>query len=122
MFGYLIRPQDIINQESAVWAACIVAAVFMIRVIILKLFKLGFDPILYIAPRGLITILLFLSIPTEIKIPIINNSLVVQVMLLTVLIMMVGLMFSKEKAHSDQVLPESDIPDSSEPIPHSEPT
>lgn len=122
VFGYLIRPQDIINRESAVWAVCIVAAVFLIRILILKLFRMAYDPLLYIAPRGLITILLFLSIPTEIKIPMIDNSLVVQVMLLTVLIMMVGLMFSKEKAQSDHILPQPDVPEASTTIPHSEAT
>ncbi|HNR08096.1 MAG TPA: cation:proton antiporter [Saprospiraceae bacterium] len=122
VFGYLIRPQDIINQQSAIWAACIVAAVYIVRIIILKLFRMGFDPLLYIAPRGLITILLFLSIPAETRIPIINNSLVVQVMLLTVLIMMVGLMFSKEKSKEDKAAREAEVRDSPEPITHSTPT
>ncbi|HNT22690.1 MAG TPA: cation:proton antiporter, partial [Saprospiraceae bacterium] len=41
VFGFLIRPQDIINQQSAIWAACIVAAVYLVRIIILKLFRMG---------------------------------------------------------------------------------
>jgi Kef-type K+ transport system membrane component KefB len=103
VFGYLIRPAEIINRESILWAILIVIAVFSTRAIILKLFKLGFDPLLYIAPRGLITILLFLSIPSEARISIINNSLVVQVMLLTILIMMIGLVMSKESKREKPV-------------------
>lgn len=103
VFGFLIRPSEIINRESILWALLIVVAVFSTRAIILKLFRLRFDPLLYIAPRGLITILLFLSIPSEARISIINNSLVVQVMLLTILIMMFGLMMSRESKKAKPV-------------------
>jgi cell volume regulation protein A len=103
VFGYLIRLGEILNQESILWAMLIIVAIFSTRAIILKLFKFRFDPLLYLAPRGLITILLFLSIPSEARISIINNSLVVQVMLLTILIMMIGLMMSKESKKAKPV-------------------
>lgn len=99
VFGYLIRPQEILNESSILWALLIVAAIFSSRALILKLFRFRFDPLLYLAPRGLITILLFLSIPSEARVSIINSSLVVQVMLLTIIIMMFGLLLSKEKTH-----------------------
>lgn len=44
------------------------------------------------APRGLITILLFLSIPASKQIAIANKSLVIQVIILCALVMMIGLM------------------------------
>jgi hypothetical protein len=47
-------------------------------------------PLVFLAPRGLITILLFLTIPAASKIPIINNALVTQVIILTALVMTVG--------------------------------
>lgn len=50
------------------------------------------NPLLSIAPRGLITILLFLSIPENQGISLVNNSLIIQVIIFTALIMMVGLM------------------------------
>ena len=52
---------------------------------------------LFIAPRGLITILLFLSIPASQTIEIANNSLIIQVIILTALVMMVGLMSTKNR-------------------------
>lgn len=53
-------------------------------------------PLLFIAPRGLITILLFLKIPLPNKIPLVNKALVIQVIVLTALIMMIGLIFDKK--------------------------
>jgi hypothetical protein len=53
-------------------------------------------PLLFIAPRGLITILLFLKIPISNKIPLVNKALVIQVIVLTALIMMIGLIFDKK--------------------------
>ncbi|MGS0748841.1 hypothetical protein [Halpernia sp. GG3] len=54
-------------------------------------------PLVFIAPRGLITILLFLAIIPEDKIPFINQSIIIQVILMTTVIMMIGLMFSNKK-------------------------
>jgi len=47
------------------------------------------------APRGLITILLFLSIAPIQKISLVNESLLIQVIILTALMMMIGLIASK---------------------------
>ena len=52
---------------------------------------------MFIAPRGLITILLFYAIPQEYSIGIISEGVLFFVILVTSLIMMFGLMRSKEK-------------------------
>ena len=52
---------------------------------------------LFIAPRGLINILLFLSIVPAQNIPLVNKSLLLQVILLTALVLMLGLMFTGKK-------------------------
>ncbi|MBS1519002.1 MAG: cation:proton antiporter [Bacteroidetes bacterium] len=98
LFGYLIQFEDIINLETLPWAGGIVIAIFLIRAVFLKLLKLRISPLLYIAPRGLITILLFLSIPVNQKILIVNNALLIQVIIICAIIMMFGLMFSRETA------------------------
>lgn len=95
LFGFLIQFEDLINIETLPWAGGIVISIFIIRAIFLKIFKLKVTPLLYIAPRGLITILLFLSIPVNQKISIVNNALLIQVIVITAIIMMFGLMFSK---------------------------
>jgi hypothetical protein len=53
--------------------------------------------LLFISPRGLISILLFLSIPASQTTKLVNNSLVIQIVILTALFMMIGLLFSKNK-------------------------
>jgi hypothetical protein len=50
----------------------------------------------------LITILLFLSIPITHRSKFMNNSLIIQVILLTVIVMMVGLMFNKKEKITSQ--------------------
>ncbi|MGH2564412.1 MAG: hypothetical protein ACRDE5_07865, partial [Ginsengibacter sp.] len=64
--------------------------------ILLKLLRLPIAPLLFVAPRGLITILLFLAIPPVENIPFVNTSLVIQVIILTAVVMMIGLMVSKK--------------------------
>ncbi len=97
LFGFLIKPEELLNTETIIWAIAIVSSIFILRSIFLKLFQLELAPILYVAPRGLITILLFLSIPISQASSLANKSLIIQVILMSALIMMLGLMFAKEK-------------------------
>lgn len=96
LFGFLMETADILNLKTLVWAVGIVAAIFTIRAVQLKLSKIPLNPLVYIAPRGLITILLFLSIAANSRISLVNKSLIIQVMILTALVMMFGLMFNKK--------------------------
>lgn len=95
LFGYLMKKTEILNSETIIWAAIIVFMVFTFRGIVLKLMKLPLKPLLFVAPRGLITILLFLAILPADKIPFVNTSLLTQVIILTALTMMFGSMFSR---------------------------
>ena len=96
IFGFLIAPADIINQDTIVIALMIVGGIFFIRFIQLWGFKLPFRPLLFFGPRGLITILLYVSIPSIFKFELINQSLIIQVILLTAMILMLGLVFFNE--------------------------
>ncbi len=96
VFGYLIRTAEILNLETLVWAAGITAGIFFIRYILLVITRLPVSPLLFVAPRGLITILLFFSIPLNQVIPIVNKSLIIQVIILTALVMMFGLLSTRK--------------------------
>ena len=98
VFGFVIETSELLNSQSIVWALGICAAIFGLRFIFLSVFKVALQPLLFIAPRGLITILLFLSIPAEQSIALANKSLIIQVIILTALIMMLGLLFNKPQA------------------------
>jgi cell volume regulation protein A len=97
LFGFLMEKSQILNTETIIWAAGIVIAIFLFRMILLRISKLPLTPLIFIAPRGLITILLFLAIPAAEVIPFVNTSLVIQVIVLTALVMMVGLMATTKK-------------------------
>lgn len=95
LFGYLIETKEVLNTDTFLWALAIVIAIFSFRILQLKISKIPLKPLLYVAPRGLITILLFLSIEPSHSISFVNKSLIIQVIILTALIMMVGLMSNK---------------------------
>jgi cell volume regulation protein A len=97
LFGYLIKTAEILNTDTLVWAGGIVAILFILRFIQLKISKIPIFPLLFVAPRGLITILLFLGIAPEHSIMLVNKSLIIQVILMTAIIMMLGLMITAKK-------------------------
>lgn len=96
LFGYLINTKELLNPQTAVWALAITGGIFVTRGIFLKLFGFPVMPGLFLAPRGLITILLFLSIPISQSFELSNESLVIQVIIFAALVMMIGLMFTKK--------------------------
>jgi len=97
LFGFLIETSEIVNLDTLPWAAAIVALIMFFRIIQLLLSRLPLMPLLFIAPRGLITILLFVSLTPEMKIEFVNRSLIVQVILLSAIVMMTGLIINKPK-------------------------
>lgn len=99
LFGFLIEPIELLNTATLAWSVSITFGIFILRFIFLNLFKIPSKSILYIAPRGLITILLFLSIPAEQTISVANKSLVLQVIILSAFTMMFGLMLTKTENH-----------------------
>ena len=104
LFGYLIETSELLNTNTLVWAIAISGGIFLVRFIFLKLSGQNVFPLLFIAPRGLITILLFISIPVGQTTNLVNNSLIIQVIIITALIMMIGLMTTgngKERIASD---------------------
>lgn len=91
LFGFLLDKSEIINPSSILWALGISAGIFLVRGLTLYLARLPLQPLLYLAPRGLITILLYLSIPNHKINALATKSLVIQVIVICALIMMVGL-------------------------------
>jgi cell volume regulation protein A len=97
LFGFLIETADVLNPNTFELALGIVVLIYLIRAIQLKMELM---PLLFVAPRGLITILLFIGIPSALKIDLVNRALIIQVIVLTALIMMFGLMFNKNTSES----------------------
>lgn len=114
VFGYLLDINDLLNPETILWALGIIASILSVRFMFLKLFRLSIQPLLFVAPRGLITILLFLSIPVAQSIEIANKSLTIQVIILTALLLMIGLLFNRKPDDQTVTAAEADLPDEEE--------
>jgi len=66
IFGMSLTLASLINLEVTLISAIVVAAMILVRLLVLKIFKpKNLLPLLYLSPRGLITILLFFSIPAK---------------------------------------------------------
>jgi potassium/hydrogen antiporter len=97
LFGFLIEAKELLNFNSLVIASIVSASIFILRWLQLKYFKINLYPMFFVAPRGLITILLFLSIPERYQIDIINKPLIIQIIVITAFVMMIGLIITKPK-------------------------
>ncbi|MBL7904881.1 MAG: cation:proton antiporter [Bacteroidales bacterium] len=105
LFGYLMETREILNPGTFTWALGIAGLIYVVRAIQLKLSGIPLFPLLVIAPRGLITILLFLSITPQHLIGFINKSLLIQVIVLTSVVMMVGMLFVNSRRKEEATLP-----------------
>lgn len=97
VFGYLIQSSELLNPDTLLGAMAIVVIVFLLRMILLAIVRMPLAPLAFIAPRGLITILLFLSIEPDLQIGIVNKSLIIQVIVFSTIVMMIGSMLGDKK-------------------------
>jgi len=105
LFGFLLETKEILNLQTLPWSLSIFGLIVLIRFMVLKILKIPISPVGFIAPRGLITILLFLSLPASQTIDIVNKSLIVQVIIFSSLFMMIGAMKKpKSELLSDQTI------------------
>ena len=98
IFGFTLHLPIMFDVKIIITGGLIVALIYCIRFLYLKfLTHRNLFPELFVAPRGLITILLFYSIPAELSIGLISEGVLFFVIIFSSLIMMFGLIKSKEK-------------------------
>jgi len=96
LFGYLIKTDELVAKDTLFWSIGITAAIFLVRALILKMAKLPLMPLVFVAPRGLITILLFLSLPLHLQIPLISRPMIIQIIILSALVLMIGALLNRK--------------------------
>lgn len=107
LFGFYTSISDLMSLKNLLIALIIAASIFISRALFFKIaLRVPLNPLLFFAPRGLVTILLFLSIPATMLLPLMNVGVVTQVIFITILVMTFGSMFFKKKV--DFV--ETDVP------------
>ena len=107
MFGFYTNILDVLDIDSLIFASIVTVSIFILRAIFFKtVIKIPLNPLLFFAPRGLITILLFMNIPEDLLLPSMNKGLITQIIFLTILMMTFGNVFlGKVGINLDKDLP-----------------
>ncbi len=96
IFGYTMELTHLANWPTIANGLAVAGICYLLRGIYLYFFaKVDLRPVLFISPRGLISILLFFSIPDEYLLLGIDSGLLLSVILITNLIMTYGLVMVK---------------------------
>jgi len=99
VFGMTINLSSLLSINVFLISMAVLLAIYLPRFIILKvLLKDGIMPELAMAPRGLLTILLFYSIPTALAVPGFDQGVFLYVILITSLIMTFGLIIDRRNS------------------------
>jgi hypothetical protein len=99
IFGFTMNIGDLNNKIVLANGFFILISIYIIRVVFLKIFKKeNLSPILYIAPRGLISILLYFNLPSSLKIPEVGTPFLFLVVLGSSIVMTLGITLSKRNS------------------------
>ncbi len=93
VFGMSIAIASLINIEVLILALIFLGVLFIIRYLFFRLFANSFMlPSLFVSPRGLITIMLFFSIPSEYSVSLFDNGVLLYMILISSGIMTLALL------------------------------
>jgi NhaP-type Na+/H+ or K+/H+ antiporter len=99
IFGVTIAIASLWNVNVAIISLLIIGSIYGIRFVLLRLIMGGdIIPQLFIAPRGLITVLLFYAIPEEAQIATFEPGILLFVIIATSLIMTGAMIYDKRRA------------------------
>jgi Kef-type K+ transport system membrane component KefB len=99
MFGANINVKDWLNVKVIIIGTIITAVIYLVRFVFLKLFnfkeKVSLNE-LFLAPRGLITIILFYKIPKEYHLQSFDTGIISFVVVFSIILMAYGIRKSKK--------------------------
>jgi len=97
-FGYTINLQLLNDSSVFIIGSIIVVTILLTRYLFLRFIsRTNLFPEMFIAPRGLITIVLFYSIPLQWETNLFNEGILLYVIMVSALIMMIALVFTKNR-------------------------
>lgn len=100
IFGFTIVIDQFKDITLIQYGLLIIGAIYLIRLLYIKFVaKVNLSPILFITPRGLISILLFYNLPKEMRINGVETGLLFVIILATSIIMSLGLLGAKKEKH-----------------------
>ncbi len=100
LLGYSIALNQLLNFKVLIFGSLTIVVIYLVRGIILKLFVDKKEALLAItiAPRGLITVLLFIQIPEKFKLSSFDSGITFFIVIATSLIMTYGMIQTNKKA------------------------
>ncbi|MFZ9954859.1 MAG: sodium:proton exchanger [Flavobacteriales bacterium] len=102
IFGYTINLSLLKDKNVFVLGFVVMLTILVTRYVFLRFIsRINVFPELFIAPRGLITIVLFYSIPQQWKSDLFNEGILLFVIILSTVTMMMALLFTKTKLNYD---------------------
>ena len=104
IFGITIVLSSLFNLRVALVSLLVIVSIYVIRYVLLRLF-IGRDisPQLFIAPRGLITVLLFYAIPVEAQVATFEPGILLFVIITTSLIMTWGMIRNNKQEELENI-------------------
>ena len=102
IFGLILTPESLFLPENIATASSIIGVVYGVRIITLLTARQNIFPEVFYAPRGLISILLYMSIPAALQINKISNNALFIVVLTTSTIMILGSFWRRGVEHKQQ--------------------
>ncbi len=98
LFGYSVLFTELSDKQSFIYAGFVIGIIFLVRIAFLWFSTRAVPPVLsFFAPRGLITVLLFISIPDYIKLQGIGKVVLMLVVLASALLLTTGLLTNKRE-------------------------
>lgn len=91
LFGITMEPNELADQGLVLPALVLLATLYTVRFIWMKVYVRMAPMLITIAPRGLITILLYLSLPPGLKIDAIGSGLLFITVICTTVVMALGM-------------------------------
>lgn len=93
LFGYTAQAQSLIDTDALIVSALFVIVILAVRWLVLRLtFQGPMAPIIWLAPRGLITILLYREIPEPLQLSGFPPGILILVVILSTLVMTAGVL------------------------------
>ena len=109
IFGMTIALSSLLNIEVLKIGGTILLSIYVVRWVIFRLMGIKDTfPQLFIAPRGLITVLLFISIPETLQVATFNDGILLFVILTTCLIMAAALIVNGKSANKAPISEQDD--------------
>jgi NhaP-type Na+/H+ or K+/H+ antiporter len=99
ILGYSISPADLIDPTAWLVASLLLAVIYCVRALGMSIWvRTNVMQLTLLAPRGLVTIILYLSIPAQLQIVEVGPPVVSLVVVFTALVMGVGLLLKSKQA------------------------